>query len=840
MAVTTSSPTKQTTLSVPIPVSPAKVDFPSTDPTSTTPPSSYVRPPHLPFRRISLPSANNRVSVASVASFDSLYDEAHHGVPVTPPNRSPARRQRSRPTSIEPQKKLYRKHELRPVDEEREAKRRKIIEEFYETERTYVEGLDLIYSHFLTPIIASLDTSQPLLDRSELTSVFSNFIDIWNLHRAFFSSLTEHLRPSLHPSSLPRESPPPLSPVLLPHFPYLSLYTPFVTSFHTSMSSLTTLLTTNAAFSAFIAKQETDPQCGKLKLRDWLLTIVQRCPRYLLLLKDLIGCTDAEDPECASLKGVHTLVSKITSSLNASLHTHAQTLALLALQRNTPNLPFQLISPGRTFLKRGTLLQFERSALLKERDFLLFSDTLLWLENQDRSDADAGERWDWLGGGGGGGNVVKGKPGARPSIMRLRSRSEAELLPLFRGSPVRASPGKAKKRQASSGAGEEKWWFKGRAELVDLEVVVSPAAEEGDEVRFEILSPEESFVVYAETEQERDEWVAAIRNAKASLLVSLNVTHPNSTLTSSASTAHLRRTLQALPHRPEDDARKPKRGKVEHFVPAIWIPDARTESCMRCGKPFGWRRRRHHCRLCGRCVCSSCSGSTFFISDPNGIDARPNSKSARACDACYDTVFPVISPSASPTLPSTMPTIKLHNFQPWHVQPASASPPASRPASMLMALESPKRNGRRGLVSDTQSELLAPHSPLLPSPISERSGDSALGRGASEGEGGDADGCVHMDGVVDVTTPPRPVRFSLPAIALQTTPVTARSSVIGEGKAKRYSLVMGMGNGAGDVFRAQESGEGGGEGEDGTLKRGAAVSKLSELLGRSDAARTQG
>lgn len=113
----------------------------------------------------------------------------------------------------------------------------------------------------------------------------------------------------------------------------------------------------------------------------------------------------------------------------------------------------------------------------------------------------------------------------------------------------------------------------------------------------------------AASEEERDVWATAIRNAKASLLVSLNVTHPNSTLTSSASTTHLRQTLQALPHLPEEGGTKPKRGKVEHFVPAIWIPDGKTENCMRCAKSFGWRRRRHHCRLCGRLVCASCSGS---------------------------------------------------------------------------------------------------------------------------------------------------------------------------------------------------------------------------------------
>jgi len=110
------------------------------------------------------------------------------------------------------------------------------------------------------------------------------------------------------------------------------------------------------------------------------------------------------------------------------------------------------------------------------------------------------------------------------------------------------------------------------------------------------------------SDEERDAWVEGIRSARASLMSTLTVMNPNSTLTSSTSTNHLRQVLQALPHLPEDDDKNPPRGKVEHFVPAIWIPDGKTDTCMRCGRPFGWRRRRHHCRLCGRCVCGSCSG----------------------------------------------------------------------------------------------------------------------------------------------------------------------------------------------------------------------------------------
>ena len=163
----------------------------------------------------------------------------------------------------------------------------------------------------MTPIIASLDTPDQLLDRAELTSIFSNFIDIWNLHRSFYSSLSSLLNAST--STLSEHELPPLSPVLLSHFPYLSLYTPFVSSFPDALDSYSALLAKNHSFATFMTTQEADPRCGKLKFRDWLLTIVQRCPRYLLLLKDLIQCTNSDDPEYTALTSVHALVSKSTS-----------------------------------------------------------------------------------------------------------------------------------------------------------------------------------------------------------------------------------------------------------------------------------------------------------------------------------------------------------------------------------------------------------------------------------------------------------------------------------------------------------------------------------------------
>ncbi len=110
----------------------------------------YQRPTYLPFRRISLPSApnlQNRQSIVSTVSFDSLPEEDHGAVPVTPVViRNAVKAPKLRPSSLDISRRAHRRRESRAVDELREAKRRKVITEFYETEKSYLHGLELIHS----------------------------------------------------------------------------------------------------------------------------------------------------------------------------------------------------------------------------------------------------------------------------------------------------------------------------------------------------------------------------------------------------------------------------------------------------------------------------------------------------------------------------------------------------------------------------------------------------------------------------------------------------------------------------------------------------------------------
>ncbi|KAF9219952.1 hypothetical protein BS17DRAFT_788341 [Gyrodon lividus] len=699
-------------------------------PTSESAPAAPLPVPHLPFRRISLPSAPSlafpqRQSVVSFASFDSLTEEQ---IPAHQHRRAKRR-------SLNP---AGRSHRQTQADDDRQAKRAKIIAEFYATEKSYLDGLDLVYNHFLTPILQSLDTLKPLLTRNEITTLFSNFIDIWNFHHTFFAALSARLHSSTSTSSLASHTIP-LSSLLLAHFPYLSLYTPFITAFPTSLAFLTSIsqpFASNPAFAAFLRNQESHSACAHLRLADYLLTPVQRCPRYLLLLKDLLNSTDPEEPEWERLQEVQGLVEKITTSLNTSLAAHAQALELISLQRNTRDLPptlTPLVAPGRKLLKRGVLIRSggEDGGGRKTFEFLLLSDYLLWLERED-------------------------------SGIGVLSHDGA--------------PGPRKRRasmNALGGGDEEKWWCRGCMGLVDTEVVMVVDRPGGGEERLEVLSPEGSFALHpgpssssAEDANSLSSWIDAIRTARTARLAALALSNPDSTLSASTSGVHLRRALRAFASEGDngDDTqgleehgdgneialgnqdsgfafnrsprfRPRRRAQLDNFLPPVWIPDAKTDACMKCGRPFGfvldlrlgdvfgwgfgkggrgggegrqksetqrdgderhqgsvekrtggggaWRRK-HHCRLCGRVVCATCSDKTFYIASTDG-DASPahnkqKRKPARACNECYDAAFPLMSPS--PVTPTT-----LHQLSPLSSATRASSstqapsdPPSTPPA----------------------------------------------------------------------------------------------------------------------------------------------------------------
>lgn len=63
-----------------------------------------------------------------------------------------------------------------------------------------------------------------------------------------------------------------------------------------------------------------------------------------------------------------------------------------------------------------------------------------------------------------------------------------------------------------------------------------------------------------------------------------------------------------------------------------WVDDADAVRCCRCAAAFTLTRRRHHCRACGKVVCSSCSRGRAVL-PVIGYETP-----TRVCDECVKTL----------------------------------------------------------------------------------------------------------------------------------------------------------------------------------------------------------
>ncbi|TYZ56945.1 hypothetical protein PybrP1_002821 [[Pythium] brassicae (nom. inval.)] len=88
-------------------------------------------------------------------------------------------------------------------------------------------------------------------------------------------------------------------------------------------------------------------------------------------------------------------------------------------------------------------------------------------------------------------------------------------------------------------------------------------------------------------------------------------------------------------------------------APPVWVRDAERAACMECAKKFGVGARRHHCRLCGRLLCSACASChvknsqlPFKLRKRGKKKAEPAGKKARVCATCHDVTTDNVAAAA--------------------------------------------------------------------------------------------------------------------------------------------------------------------------------------------------
>lgn len=80
-------------------------------------------------------------------------------------------------------------------------------------------------------------------------------------------------------------------------------------------------------------------------------------------------------------------------------------------------------------------------------------------------------------------------------------------------------------------------------------------------------------------------------------------------------------------------------------TPATWTQDNKVNQCYNCRVPFGMWNRKHHCRVCGRIFCHTCSQHKIVIPSfirhfiASSVDSMVGENMKRVCSVCFNSTY---------------------------------------------------------------------------------------------------------------------------------------------------------------------------------------------------------
>ncbi|KAM4051220.1 rho guanine nucleotide exchange factor 39 isoform 1-T1 [Anomaloglossus baeobatrachus] len=247
-----------------------------------------------------------------------------------------------------------------PLQDQRrrwERKRGRTARELLETERTYVEELELI-TKFYDEVFRARCGHMKLAQEGICGTIPS----IVKVNRSLLISLEHNMTSSgFHDFS---------------H--YLHLYKKHADCIGATKQALQVQITKKKSFSRFMKLQESRPELQGRTLEKLLELPLHRAMRYRHYLQDLVENTFPGSSDSTHLNGALLAVSDVCDHIENLQMIQENDLQLRRVQRLLKGRRIRILSPGRLFIRDGWLSLVPPSGEdVKHRMLFLFSDVLL-------------------------------------------------------------------------------------------------------------------------------------------------------------------------------------------------------------------------------------------------------------------------------------------------------------------------------------------------------------------------------------------------------------------------------------------------------------------------------
>jgi len=264
-----------------------------------------------------------------------------------------------------------------PLEELSEAekqlrKRRFIVNEILSTERVYVSSLNSAVSVYMQPmkqLAAQVDAGvkgAPSWGPTgrDIKAIFSEVEIILQFNKTMLVDMTKCMSTWDNETSM-------LGAIFLEMTYFLRVYQTFINNYDNSLETLRRLRT-NPQFDAFMTKTASSFGSQSIDLSSFLIMPVQRIPRYVLLLQDLVKNTNPDHPDYGNLTQALEKMRETANGINSSKRAADSTRRLMSIQSSLRGYSESLVQPHRKLEHEGPIDQ--------DRYMFLFTDLLVWVD----------------------------------------------------------------------------------------------------------------------------------------------------------------------------------------------------------------------------------------------------------------------------------------------------------------------------------------------------------------------------------------------------------------------------------------------------------------------------
>jgi len=257
--------------------------------------------------------------------------------------------------------------------------RKNVITELVETESKYVNLMFKLVDNVINPIravlfpdagvtlasSATVPTSK-FISEEDFRVIFDGLLMVLEANKNFFPQVAQKLTSWSESQTV--------GDVFLEWSHWFKLYRQYCNNFDRASHAFSNAVNKSKKFAQFI--EDAMPKMNYQTVQSVMISPIQRIPRYLLLLKELLKCTGIEHPDAALLSRALNAMSATASELDLSLGDQESAVELFCIVTKFRPIP-ELDQPTPGLVKLGNVVEETSGAkpitiiLLKNSSLLL-------------------------------------------------------------------------------------------------------------------------------------------------------------------------------------------------------------------------------------------------------------------------------------------------------------------------------------------------------------------------------------------------------------------------------------------------------------------------------------